>query len=186
MTGRFREAIQGPGRRQPASAFEPRHRALRCLHAACEFGLTEAGATSGFGDGRGQSKLLFQRIVLLGVLRILHPLFMKIANFGHLISFARWRASSSSCGGVFWVFFTSTRRMIMRRPDAVTTADPKLPQFLIEMLHAVGRQGFKPDLFNQSAQPHQARSHIERKRVDLGIHDPIERLHGPSHDELML
>jgi len=73
-----------------------------------------------FDHGLRQREFFFKRVIFLPLVRILHPLCMKVFHLGHWTSFARIRASSSSCLGVFCVFLTKTLTMTTRLPVAVT------------------------------------------------------------------
>src|SRR5690242_8800616 len=105
MPGRLGETLQRARRGLRSPAFQTRDGALRRLHALGELGLTETRARA----RRNQRELLLQRVVLPPIIRVLHPFLVQGGNLGHGTSFARWRANSSSRGGVFWDFLTNTR-----------------------------------------------------------------------------
>ena len=78
VAGRFREAAERARRGHTPPAFEPRHRALRRLHALGQLRLVQARAAARLRDGKHQRELLLQPVVFLADLRVFHPFLVQM------------------------------------------------------------------------------------------------------------
>src|SRR5262252_4277209 len=89
MPGHLGEAGERACGGLATAAFEPRDRALRCLHAPRDFGLAQPRAPARLCHRRRERKLVLEQVVLPAVVRILHPRLVKILDPRHRTSLAR-------------------------------------------------------------------------------------------------
>src|SRR6516165_7549987 len=123
-TGCGGEPLKRARRRLHPAAFETRDHRLRRVHALGQLFLRETRMRARLNHRLGERELVLKRVVGLDVCPVLAPRSEGFLDRDHLpahvTSFARCRANSISRRGVFWVFFTNTRRITTRLPVAVT------------------------------------------------------------------